>query len=305
MNIETYKFGGKPVAQFLPFRLPTGRSGRFEITTKFHSAGSILEVVSFKNSVFMGMKPARVRLMDDTISHHLFEDKVGTWMTSLPQEVEQVTRQIAKAKGRVLLGGLGLGLAVGILVKNENVKNITVVEKSGDVIKLVNRHLPTLFGQRYTMVFEDDIKGFLRYARRFRKKYDFAYYDTWQLTGEHNMDKWVLPLRKLSIGVVEQENIQCWNETEMKGKVAMGLDGRLMSEFSGHNPDMSIFRLNDAEFMECRPQLEGTWTYLNWFRKTKPTAEQSREALKDYLASMSDANQWKARWQKWNREVKT
>jgi hypothetical protein len=47
------------------------------------------------------------------------------------------------SRGRVLCGGLGLGLIVHALVSNEKVRNITVSEINPDVIKLIKPLLPT------------------------------------------------------------------------------------------------------------------------------------------------------------------
>lgn len=302
-QVKTYKLHGMPIAQFLPFRLPSGRSGKIEITTKLHPSESILTVTSLKNSIFMHMPPARVKLGEPTISHHLTEDDQGVWMTSLPQEVEQCTRQLKDAHGNVLLGGLGLGLAVGLLQLNPKVNHITAVEINKDVLKLVKPYLPR---KHPLVLIRDNIKAFLRAARKYRKKYDFAFYDTWQLTGEHNLVNHVMPLRELSIDIVEQRYIQCWNEEEMIGKVHMTLQNMIDMERSSlpqHQP-MRTSLWSEEQFNEFRPVSKGLWPFLNWFRQVKPSVAEALNRIPDYLDAIRDANRWKADWRKWEKEVK-
>lgn len=82
-------------------------------------------------------------------------------------------RALAEAcKGRVLVGGLGLGLIVHHLVKNKKVKEIIVVEYFEDVIKLIKPLLPK---DKRLKILHDDI-----YNWRFeREAYDSIVLDIW------------------------------------------------------------------------------------------------------------------------------
>ena len=64
------------------------------------------------------------------------------WMVDDPLHQTGMSCLAAKSKGRVLVGGLGLGLVVHELVKNPKVERIDVVELNDDVIKLIGPQVP-------------------------------------------------------------------------------------------------------------------------------------------------------------------
>jgi hypothetical protein len=65
-----------------------------------------------------------------------------TWMTDAPPFVWSLQSFAEQSRGKVLVAGLGLGLVVHYLVKNPEVSEIVVIERSADVIHLIEPHLP-------------------------------------------------------------------------------------------------------------------------------------------------------------------
>jgi len=65
-------------------------------------------------------------------------------MSDTPNEIRDHLGFIIRAKGRVLIHGLGLGMCAAAVLKKEEVTHVTVVEKSPDVIKLVGPSMVAL-----------------------------------------------------------------------------------------------------------------------------------------------------------------
>ncbi len=65
-----------------------------------------------------------------------------TWMLDSPTDYRAMQKYAKRAYGRVLTTGLGLGLLIHELCKNDKVKSITVVEISPPVFVLVRKYLP-------------------------------------------------------------------------------------------------------------------------------------------------------------------
>ena len=61
----------------------------------------------------------------------------GIVMSDTEAEIRDLRELIWRARGRVLLAGLGLGVAPGAILKKKEVKHVSVVELSKDVIHLV------------------------------------------------------------------------------------------------------------------------------------------------------------------------
>jgi hypothetical protein len=285
---------------FLPYHLPAGASGKVAVTRETKKKGDRVTIVSMRNALYMGLEPASVILDRDVVVHRLTEEETGTWMTTLPQELEQVTRQLDRAHGHVLVGGLGLGLAVSHLGQNPKVKSVVVIEKSGEVSELVWEYVQP---KKCSFLVRDDLYSYLRRMQQKHITFDFAYYDVWQLTGQFAYQKYVLPLRRLSVGVVSQDQIECWNESEMLGQTLQSLETRIAIEY-GELPfdKWKLSSLTDKQFAESRRGNLDTWPFLHWMRRSKPTLNEAREEVEYYLRALKDAELWKGgKWSYYER----
>jgi hypothetical protein len=60
--------------------------------------------------------------------------------SNAPMEVRDHSELFRMATGHVLLSGLGLGMALSVLLKMDDVTKVTVIEQSAEVIQLVGRY---------------------------------------------------------------------------------------------------------------------------------------------------------------------
>ena len=209
---------------------PAGKSGTVSVECKTEPAGTKMDVVSMRNALFIGQRPASVKFTEPITCRALKSAKRGTWMQDVPQEVYQAREPIqgiidewgtdgqdGNRGVRVLVGGLGLGV-YSSLVLNMARCDCTTVEISPDVIRLVNEHIP----QRYDDAEHKTIKADIyEYARKLKRcQFDAAILDTWQPTGEICWTQEVIPLRRLVRKHVPL--VFCWNEQEMIGQFKMG-----------------------------------------------------------------------------------
>ena len=98
-------------------------------------------------------------------------------MSNTPSEISDHRQFIRRASGKVLVGGLGLGMVLKCLLDKDSVTKVTVVEKSADVIKLV------------ASAYESDPRVEIVNADIFEykptEKYDCAWFDIWDyISGE-------------------------------------------------------------------------------------------------------------------------
>ncbi len=83
---------------------------------------------------------------------------------------------VIKAKGRVLIAGLGVGMILCPILANQKVQGVEVVESSPDVIQLVEPALRGLPGAEKLNVVEADI---LTWKPPRGSKWDTIYFDIW------------------------------------------------------------------------------------------------------------------------------
>lgn len=199
---------------------PKGRSGKIKLTVETMPPFQVLPMVSMRNALLMGQSSANASFKEPLEIRHLHEKEHGEWMSDSPQEVWQMRDPVFRAKGTVLVGGLGLGV-VSHLIAQREVGPVITVERNPSVINLVKTHVLslTVCADLFTYLGECHPNAF-----------DFGFFDIWQSTGEASWVQYVVPLRRLARGKIRR--VMCWNEKEMKGQLY-----RVLPEVAAIDPD--------------------------------------------------------------------
>ncbi len=96
-----------------------------------------------------------------------------TWMVDDPPQQRAMEIYAEHAHGKVLVAGLGLGLYLHELAKNERVEKVTVIEISPEVVMLMNSHLPSL--PEFVILLED----FYDFITHDTEQWDTILVDLW------------------------------------------------------------------------------------------------------------------------------
>ena len=208
-----------------PINLSEKTVGKFSIKHRFET--NKMPIVGARQAILrgLGIVSTAVPTKPHCI-HELYEEGHGLWMTDMPEELNQIHEMIHDVNpwGRVLIGGLGLGIVARLLVGRPglDLDKLTVVELSRDVIELAlpsrDKSLETACLRSATVC--SDIRDHLANG----KQYDYYLLDTWGGTGEATWWENVLPLRRL----IRQRwgskpKIHCWAEDIMWGQVEQSL----------------------------------------------------------------------------------
>jgi hypothetical protein len=116
---------------------------------------------------------------------------------------------ISKARGDILVGGLGLGLLELSIQDKPEVNSITVVEYYPEIIEMI---LSQLKFRGSISVINEDILNF-----KTEKKFDTAYFDIWSTVSMQNYPG-MKDLRMKFSGSLKDSSswIGCWREEECK-----------------------------------------------------------------------------------------
>jgi hypothetical protein len=132
-------------------KVPEGRSGewavqRFDVSAQ---AAAIERIRSMFSTGGRGVREGSyTRLVR---GGHL-------WMSDTHDEWRDHIGLYARARGHVLLNGLGLGCAARMCASKPEVESVTVIEIESDVIALVAPSLAAEFGDRLTVIEADAFK---------------------------------------------------------------------------------------------------------------------------------------------------
>ena len=126
------------------------------------------------------------------------------WMSLNPNEIETMKPYIAKAKGHVLVLGLGMGYIAYMMSLKDEVKDITIVEKDHEIIELFKKALlPQFINKNKIKIIEDDA---IKYLTK-NNKYDYIFADLWHAP-EDGLSLFV-QLKRIN------KNIDCWLEVSL------------------------------------------------------------------------------------------
>ena len=103
-------------------------------------------------------------------------------MSNTPAEISDHVHFIRKAKGNVLINGLGIGMCLKAVLEKEEVTGVTVIEKSADVIGLVAPHYQD---DRLEIINADAYE----YKPPKGVRYDCVWHDIWDFICADNLEE--------------------------------------------------------------------------------------------------------------------
>ena len=147
---------------------------------------------------------SRIGYFDHKFSYLALTEGNNIWMSLNPNEIETMKPFINKAKGNVLVLGLGMGYVPFMMANKSEVKSITIIEKDPEIIGLFNSLIyPSFKNKEKIKIIEDDA---INYTKK-NNKYDYIFADLWH-SPEDGLSLFV-QLKRIN------RNIDCWLEVSM------------------------------------------------------------------------------------------
>ena len=147
---------------------------------------------------------SRIGYFDYKFSYLALTEGNNIWMSLNPNEIETMKPFIYKAKGNVLVLGLGMGYVPFMMANKPEVKSITIIEKDPEIIGLFNTLIyPNFKNKEKIKIIEDDAINYVRKNSRF----DYIFADLW-----HSPDDGLslfVQLKRIN------RDIDCWLEVSM------------------------------------------------------------------------------------------
>jgi spermidine synthase len=126
-------------------------------------------------------------------------------MSNTPDEIDDFMYFVNQAEGIILINSLGLGVMLKALLNKKEVKEVIVIEKSEDVIKLI---APTYEKDKRVKIIKADA---FEYIPPKGKKFDFIWHDIWDYICSDNLIEMTKLHRKYGRKTTYQ-NSWCKNE---------------------------------------------------------------------------------------------
>lgn len=104
-------------------------------------------------------------------------------MSDTPNEIRDHLPFIYKARGRVLIAGLGIAMVARAVLEKPEVEHVTIIDLSPDVIALVAPALKAKYGDRVEVICAD----ILTWKPPKGARWNAAWYDIWDNICEDNL----------------------------------------------------------------------------------------------------------------------
>lgn len=156
--------------------VPEGESGSWKVE-RFEISGAELSLFNLRASIKGG------RFVKAGTFTRLMRDG-EVIMSDTDAEKTDHFWPVHKAKGVILLNGLGLGMVLNACLPKPGVTHATVVEKSSNVIKLVGPHYAERFGDKLTIIHNDA----LGYTPPKGVRFGMVWHDIWDNICSDNLE---------------------------------------------------------------------------------------------------------------------
>lgn len=134
----------------------------------------------------------------------------GIVMSDTPDEMRDHYHAFWKAKGHVLINGLGLGMVLGAILRKPEVEHVTVIEIDPDVIDLVGPHYAC---GRLTIINVDAFE----YVPPKGARFGAAWHDIWDDYCADNLPEMTRLKRRYGRRADWQG---CWSESHFRRRAA-------------------------------------------------------------------------------------
>lgn len=174
-KLDSREFTADPYMTIL--RSLPAKCGKFTLLPSFYDKGEILcyDMPDFSGELVL----PRLAFFTKRVAFPTLYENERPWMSICPSEINSMREAIKEAHGKVLVLGLGLGYYAWSVSQLPEVESVTVVELSGEVIKLFRENIePRLdFSGKLSIVQSDAI----RYLEGVKAgDYDFCFADIWE-----------------------------------------------------------------------------------------------------------------------------
>lgn len=108
-------------------------------------------------------------------------------MSDTPSEIHDHWEPVYEAKGRVFIAGLGIGVVLQAVLDKPEVKHVTVLELSEQVIRLVAPHYLERYGSERLTVLQGDVFAYTPPRGTHKDPFDIAWFDIWDTKNSGNL----------------------------------------------------------------------------------------------------------------------
>ena len=183
----------------------TGRKGKYALKYIDYAPYQLFAFDDIKLNRYK--EYSQIGYFENKFSYLALTEGNNIWMSLNPNEIETMKPYINKARGNVLVLGLGMGYVPFMLSLKNCVKSITIVERDQEIINLFNELIyPSFPNKEKIKIIKGDAVEYTRKAQK-EATHDYVFADLWH-DSEDGLPLFV-SLKRIN------KDIDCWLEVSM------------------------------------------------------------------------------------------
>lgn len=172
-EIDAKTFSKNP---YLKLNLSEKGIGNFSFK-KIHYGQNEFTILDEPQQNFDLLRKYKLGVFNNPCDSYVLYENDDVWMSVNPMEIETSRKAISNASGNVLVLGCGIGYVPYMMSLKENVKRITIIEQSDEVIQIFKEVILPEFHTDKIEIVKADAFTYLDVSA---EKYDYVYVDVWK-----------------------------------------------------------------------------------------------------------------------------
>ena len=175
-EVEKEEFINNPYLKSV--KIPNQKRGKYILGTLSYSPYELFALDDIKVDDKIYFELSQIGYFKERYDYPYLGTKDSVWMSINPNEIKTMEKHINKAKGNVLVLGLGIGYYPFMIANKEDVKSITIIEKDQNIIDLFNEFIFNQFNHKNKIrIIKDDAFNYLNKINK--AEYDMVFADLW------------------------------------------------------------------------------------------------------------------------------
>ena len=219
-------------------KIPNAKKGKYVLGNLNYHPYELFPLDDVKVDEKSFMELSQIGYFKESFSYPYLGTSDSVWMSLNPNEIMTMDKHIKKAKGNVLVLGLGMGYFAFMVANKKEVNNVIVVEKDQNIIDLFMEHIyPSFLNKDKIRIVKEDAFKYLDNKEN-NKKFDMVFIDLW-----HSVEDGInIFLRLKEVEGRINKPFMYWIDTSLYAMVRRSIVTILIEHLENEHPRYDIAR---------------------------------------------------------------
>ena len=219
-------------------KVPNAKKGKYILGKLEYRPYELFPLDDVKVDEESFMELSQIGYFKDGFSYPFLGTQDSVWMSLNPNEIMTMDKHIKKAKGNVLVLGLGMGYFAFMIANKKDANKVIIIEKDQSIIDLFNENIyPSFTNKEKIQIVKEDAFKYLDNKEN-DVKFDMVFADLW-----HSVEDGInIFLRLKEIEGRKNKPFMYWLDTSLYAMVRRSIITIMIEHLENEHPRYDIAR---------------------------------------------------------------